>query len=802
MRALRQTPTVAAIAIVTLGLGVGASTAIFSAVDAVLLRPLPFPHPEQLISVRESSRSFPSMSVSYLDYQDWVKSNHSFSALGIYRGTGAVLTHAGPPAVIPGQDASASYFTVLGVAPERGRTFTPAEDQPGAPDVVVIADSLWRARFAASPAILGQVIELDSKPRTVIGVMPKGFPGLATGQNAPQFWQPVGARVVKGSGLDNRGSHPGLNGLGRLAPGATVASARADLGRIARSLAQQYPKSNTDEGVNVQPYLNFVTRNSGTGMLWMLLGAVALVLLIACANVANLLLARAAARQKTNAIRTALGASRARLVREHLSESLCLGVAGAGLGLGLAWSLMRAAPALIPPEMTRADQLSLDGRVLAFAIGLALATTVVFGLMPALHASRTRIAEVLKEGGRESSPGASGHGLRNALVVLEMGLALVLLAGAGLLIRSLLQLQKVNPGFDPHGVLTFEVSLPGSKYPKPENSLEFIRQARERIARLPGVTEVGMTQPLPFSGSDWENSFTIVGRPAPPPGQSPSANYEMVGGDYFRALDMHLLRGRSFDDRDTPTSPPVAVIDDFFAKRYWPNSSPLGQQINMGGQKLTIVGEVARILPYGLDQGTPMDKLPELWVPLSQTGNSGDVYFTVRTGLADQLALRGGVTSAIQAQDADEPLYDMLTMDQRVALSLAQQRLTLWLMIGFAGLALVLAAIGIYGVLSYLVAQRTHEIGVRMALGAGQPRVLRLVLGQGLRLAVIGAAGGLAAALVLAGYAASFLFGVSPRDPATLTAVPLLLLAVAALACYVPARRATRVPPAVALRGE
>src|SRR6185437_6979849 len=450
-----------------------------------------------------------------------------------------------------------------------------------------------------------------------------------------------------------------------------------------------------------------------------------------------------------------------------------------------------------------ADQLGLDWRVLAFAIGLALATTVIFGLMPALHASQTRIAEVLKEGGRESSAGASGHGLRNALVILEMSLALVLLVGAGLLIRSLLQLQKVNPGFDPHGVLSFEVSLPGSKYPKPENALAFLRQARERIARLPGVTEVGETQPLPFNGSDWENSFTIVGRPAPPPGQSPSANYEMVGGDYFRALDMHLLRGRSFDDRDTPTSPPVAIIDDFFARRYWPGSSPLGQQISMGGKNLTIVGEVARILPYGLDQGTPMDKLPELWVPLTQVGsNAGDVYFTVRTGLADPLALRGGVTGAIQAQDADEPLYDMLTMDQRLALSLAQQRLTLWLMVGFAGLALILAAIGIYGVLSYLVAQRTHEIGVRMALGAGQPRVLRLVLGQGLRLALIGAGCGLAAALVLAGYASSFLFGVSPRDPGTPISVPLLLLGVAALACYLPARRATRVPPSIALRGE
>ncbi|MGH9394964.1 MAG: FtsX-like permease family protein, partial [Terriglobales bacterium] len=350
---------------------------------------------------------------------------------------------------------------------------------------------------------------------------------------------------------------------------------------------------------------------------------------------------------------------------------------------------------------------------------------------------------------------------------------------------------------------TFSVSLPTAKYPQLDNSLEFFRQARARIARLPGVTAVGTSNPLPFNGSDWENGFTIVGRPAPPPGQGPSTNYAMISGDYFRALGIQLLRGRTFNDQDTEKSTPVAIIDDVFAQRYWPHESPLGHQIHMGSHDLSVVGVFARVLDYGLDQGTEMDKLPELFVPLSQTGyNDSDTYFAVRTSFADPLVLRSAVTAAINSLDPDEPLYDMLSMDQRLALSLAQQRLTLLLMATFAALALILAAIGIYGVLSYMVAQRTHEIGLRMALGAGHARVLRLILAQGLRLALIGAAAGLAAALLLARFASSFLFGVSAHDPATLIAVPLLLLAVAALACYLPARRATRVPPAIALRGD
>ncbi|HEY7856332.1 MAG TPA: ABC transporter permease [Terriglobales bacterium] len=808
LRSLRQAPAFAAIAILTLGLGLGANTAIFSMVDAVLLRPLPFPQPDRLIEARESSRNFPSMSDSYPDFLDWAADTHSFTGLAAYRNTDDVLTHAGTPAIVSGQDATAQYFDVLGIKPELGRTFTPAEDRVGAPDVVVIADRLWRERFGTNPAVLGMTMDLDARPRTIIGVMPRGFPGLAAGEDAAQYWLPLGAEATKASGLMFRGSHQGLDVLGRTKPGVTLAAARADLESVARALSQQYPKSNTGVGVTVGSYLDRVVRNDGPSALWVLLAAVGLVLLIACANVANLLLARAATRQKPNAIRAAMGASRARLIREHLIESLCLGVAGSAVGLGLALLAMRAAPLLIPPglDMTRTDQLGLDWRVMLFTIALALTTSVIFGLAPAWQASRAGIGEILKQGGRDAASGVGAHRLRNTLVGVEMALALVLLVGAGLLIRSLLRLQQVNPGFDPHHTLTFSVDLPDVKYPTPEKSLEFFRQARERMVNLPSVSAVGMVRPLPFGGSDWENGFTIVGRPAPAPGSEPSTNYAMIGGDYFKAMGMHLLRGRNFNDDDTAKSPPVAIIDTVFAQRYWPGADPmqnaLGQQIGMGDKKLTVVGVTARVLDYGLDAATEMDRLPELFVPLAQTGNSTDAYFVVRTGLDSPLQLRAGVTAAVQAGDADQPVYDMLTMDQRVALSLAQRRLTLWLMIGFAGLALILAAIGIYGVLSYAVAQRVHEIGIRMALGADHGRVLGQIMGHGLRLAGLGAIAGLGVALIVGRFGASFLYGVGAADPVVLVAVPATLLAVAALACYLPARRATRVDPMIALRGE
>lgn len=812
LRALAATPAFVAIAVLTLALGIGANTAIFSMVDAVLLRPLPYPEPGQLVSVREQDATFPSMSDSLADYQDWAAQNHSFTYLAAFRNASSVLTNAGPPITLPGIQATWQYFKVLGVAPERGRTFLPSEDRWGAPGVVVLSDQLWRERFGAAPNIMGQVIDLDDKPRTVIGIMPPGFPGLAGGRDAVLFWTSLTASLDPKQ--CSRGCHPGIDGLGRLKPGVTLAMARADLAGIMHNLAQQYPKSNSGETTNVESYLARVVRNDGPTALWMLLAAVGLVLLIACSNVANLLLARATTRQKANAIRAALGATRTRLIREHLIESLCLAVAGAGLGLLLAALAMRAVPLLIPAGlgMTRADQVALDGRVLGFAIFLALATSLLFGLVPAWQASRGDIVETLKEGGRESSQGAAGHRARGVLVGVQMALAVVLLVGAGLLVRSLLRLQRVDPGFRPQGILSFSIGLPDAKYPKREQAIEFFHQATVRMRQLPGVQSVGTIYPLPFSGNDWENSFTVVGQPEPPPGHGPSANFAYISGDALPALGIRLLRGRAFDDRDTMTSPPVAMIDTTFAKRYWPAppgssdplSNALGKQISMDKTKppLTVVGIFARVMNYGLEAATEMDRLPEMYVPLSQSSDATDSYIVVRTAMSDPLQLRPEAAAIVQSLDPNVPIDDALTMDQRVALSLAQRRLTLWLMIGFAALAMILAAIGIYGVLSYAVAQRRHEIGVRMALGASQQRVRALVLREGLRLTGWGAMAGLVAALLAGRYAASFLYGVSWADPVTLLGAPALLLATAALACYVPARRATRIDPMIALRGE
>jgi putative ABC transport system permease protein len=468
---------------------------------------------------------------------------------------------------------------------------------------------------------------------------------------------------------------------------------------------------------------------------------------------------------------------------------------------------MREAPVVLDPlGMTRTGGIAINLPVLGFTIALALATTLLFGLAPAWHASQAEIAGVLKEGGRESAAGGSGGRLRASLVVLEMALALVLLVGAGLLIRSLLQLQQVDPGFEPEGTVSFQIDLPTAKYPTPDQQLVFMRALREKLAEIPGVSAVGGLFPLPFSGNDWENSFTIPGRPAPAPGQNPSANYAMVLGDAFPALGIHLLRGRVFNDHDTATSTPVIMVDTMFAERYWPGSDPvdaaLGKQVHTGDKDRTVVGVFARVLDYGLDAATEMDKLPEMYVPITQGGNAQDTNFVLRTSMGDPLALRSAIAAAIQTLDPDQPLFRLQTMNQKIDASLASRQLTQWLMEAFALLALILAGIGIYGVLSYGVAQRRHEIGIRMALGANAGTVQGMVMRQGMKLAAVGAILGLAAALGLGRLANSFLYGVSWADPVTLIAVPAVLLAIAALACYLPARRATRVDPVIALHGE
>jgi len=795
LRGLRRQPGFAAVAIVTLALGIGASTAIFTVVDGVALRPLPFAQPQQLVAVLESSRVFPQMAVSWPDYLDYRHDNDVFRALAAVRGSDMILTHVGAPTMVIGQRVTANYFAMLGAKPELGRTFLPSEDRAGAPDVVVVSDAFYRSRLGADPGWLGRALELDGRARTVIGVMPPGFPGLAAPANQIQDWTPLGAFAARTPGLRHRGNHAGIMALGRLRPGATLADARADFATLSANLARHYAKDQGNAAA-LENYLDLIVGNARPGLL-ALLAAVGLLLLVACANVANLLLARAAAGHKADAVRSALGASRLRLVRQHMAESLALGLLGAGGGLLLTEALLRAVGVGLAATLPRAGQLALDGRVLTFALGLALLTTVLCGLAPALRAAAQPPAPWL--GGRGAAVG--GQRVRGALVAAEMALALLLLVGAGLLVRSLLRLEAVDPGFQPQGALSFIIGLPDANYPQTAQQLSFFRQAEQRLARLPGVAAVGGAFPLPFSGLAWQENFQVAGRPAPAAGHAPATDMASVRGDYFGAMGMRLLRGRAFTERDNASAPAVVIVDDALARGYFPGPDPLaaalGQRLDLAGAERTIVGVVAHVQYFGLNGVSRV----ESFIPQEQSpSNVAALYFVLRTRSADPLGLRAAALAQIQAVDPDQPATDLQTMDQRLALSLAQRRLTLWLMGAFALLALALAAIGIYGVLSYAVSQRTHEIGVRMALGADRGRVLRQVLAQGLRWSALGAAAGLAAALALGGFAATFLYGIPATDPLTLLSVPLLLLAIAALACYLPARRATRVDPLLALR--
>ncbi len=806
LRLLRRDAGFAAVAILTLALGIGANTAIFSVVDAVLLRPLPFPHPEQLVSLRESAPTFPSMSVAYPDYLDWVKQNHVFSSLAAFQWDGYTLTGVGEPAAIPAGAVSASYFTTLGVPPLLGRTFSAADDQAGAGGTVVLSYKLWQQRFGGDRKWLGRAIDLDGQSYTIIGVMPPAFSGAFSqfAGNDVGLWVAIGrkAGLPANKFLMNRGSHPGINGLARLRPGVTLAQARAAMDTIAQRLDRQYPDSNTGEGVNLMSLKERAVGDTRPALL-ALLAAVAFVLLIACANVANLQLARAATRRKEFAIRAALGAGRGRLIRHLLTESVALASLGGLLGLGLAAVLIALAPKILPAGVPRAAELGLDWRVLLFTLVLSLATGILFGLAPALHGPDRDLQGELKEGGRSSRGGVTGQRLRGVLVAAEAALSLVLLLGAGLLLRSFWRLSRVNPGFATRGVLTFSVGLPQTRYPKDAQIADFFHQALARIAALPGVAAAGAIQPLPLGGSDWENSFQLPDRPKFPPGQVPSAHFAMVTPDYFRAMRIPLLRGRYFTDADNAGAPLVAIIDRGFAAKYWPGRDAIGQRIAMDKDVLTVVGVVPHVMLEGLAGASLIDKLPQMYVPHAQHANNF-MSFVLRAapGFADPGKLLAPAKAAIAALDPDLPVYDVKTMSAIVSASLGENRLSLILVGLFAFLALVLAAVGIYGVMSYMVAQQSHDLGLRMALGAQRGDVLRLVLGQGLRLAAAGLLAGILAALALGKVLVRFLFGVRPTDPPTFVAIALVLLAVALLACYLPARRATTVDPLVALRYE
>jgi putative ABC transport system permease protein len=794
LRMLIKSPGFALVAVLTLALGIGANTAIFSVVNTVLLRPLPYEDPDRLIVVRETKLpQFPEFSVSPGNFLDWQKQNTVFAQLEAFRGQAYNLTGTGEPEQLRAARVTAGMFPMLGVKPAQGRNFLPEEDKAGSGNVVLISHGLWQRRFGSDANIIGQQLRLNDQSHTVVGIMPPDF--QFPGRNL-DLWAPM---AFSDNDRQAHGAHY-ISTLGRLKPNVTIEQALAEMKTIAERLAQQYPNSNAGWSVKLMPMLEAGVRDMKPALL-VLLGAVGFVLLIACANVANLLLARAATRQKEVAVRTALGAGRWRVVRQLLTESLLLAIVGGAAGLLLAWGGMRSLLTLAPQGLPRIQDVALDTRALGFTLLITLLTGVIFGLVPALQSSRPDLNETLKEGGRGASGGFRRQRVRNLLVITEVALALVLLLGAGLMLKSFWRLQQVNPGFDPKHALVASIGLPGSRYSDNQQRIAFFNQLSQQLSALPGVQAVGATQSLPLGG-DYVLGFIIQGRPPAAPGEDRSTNYYSVTPGYFKAMGIPLLRGRLFTEQDNGQAPSVAVINEAMAKHYFPGEDPIGKRIHVtqGPENFReIVGIVGDVKQYGLDQDTPVQTYtPYLQMPFSS------MTVVARTA-GDPLSLSAALRSQVLSIDKQQPVASIRTMEQILYNSLANQRFSMLLLAIFAVVALVLAAVGIYGVMAYAVTQRTHEIGIRMALGASQSKVLKLVIRQGMLLTVIGVALGLASAFTLSILLTSFstlLYGIQATDPVTYAGISLLLTLVALAACYIPALRATKVDPMIALRCE
>ncbi len=792
IRMLTKKPGFTLVAVITLALGIGANAAIFSVVNAVLLRPLPYKEPGRLMLIRETKLpQFPEFSVSPGNFLDWKAQNTVFERLVAMNGSSFNLIGTGDPERLRGTLVTDGFFATFGATPQLGRDFLPEEDQPGRNFVVVLSNGFWQRRFGGDPKIVNQTITLNGQSYTVIGVMPASF---RYGGRDVDLWTPIAFTAQQ---AQNHGGHY-LQVVGRLKPGVSVEQARTEMVAIAGRLATQYPDANTGWSVKLGPMLEFAVRDIKPALL-VLLAAVAFVLLIACANVANLLLARAAGRQKEIAIRTAMGAGRWRIVRQLLTESVLLSLTGGLVGLLLAKWGMDLLLKLAPQNLPRMSDVSLDGRALGFTAAITLLTGIVFGLVPALQSSKPNLNEVMKDAGRGSTEGGRRQLIRSSLVVLEVASALVLLVGAGLMIKSFWKLQQVDPGFKPDNALTASVTLPRRKYPEADKQAAFFKQLIENVATLPGVKAVGAGNVIPLSDDDYVLGFVIDGRPPLPPGSSQSTNYYAVSADYFKAMGIPLLRGRVFTDQDTKDTTRVAVINETMAKKFFPDEDPIGKRIHVTNGPTTfreIVGIVGDVKHYGLDQTTTL----QTYEPYMQRP---DTYMSlvVRTA-GDPTSLSSAIRNEVLKLDKEQPVSTITTLDKLVSTSIAQQKFSMLLLGVFAAVAMLLAAIGIYGVLSYAVTQRTHEIGIRMALGAGRRDVLRLVVGHGMILAGIGVALGLGAAFLLTRLMSTLLFNVNATDPLTFGVIALLLASIALLACWIPARRATKVDPMIALRYE
>jgi len=799
-RRLVASPAFTAIIVLTLALGIGANTAVFSVVNAVLLRPLPYREPDRLVTVNHFYPSLNSLEapVSAPGFADYRDRTHVFSGVAVQTGWGPNLTGRAEPERLNGARVSALYFSTLGVPAARGRTLLPEEDQPGRNRVVVLSDGLWRRLFAASPSAVGSTMQLNGETYEVVGVMPPGFRDFFG--RATELWTPLAFPPERYTRNDRTSEF--LNLTARLKPGVTVEQAAAELATLATQLKRQYPDSYAPDWTLTVKRLDEVATRRIRPALLVLLGAVGFVLLIGCANVANLLLGRAAARLKEVAIRTALGASRWQVVRQLLTESMLLALAGGVGGLLLAYAGVRALVALNPSNLPHAEDITVDAPVMLFTLGVSLLTGVLFGLVPALQTSNANLRETLSESARGSTADKAGRSVRRALVVAEVALALTLLVGASLLIKSVARLQRVEPGFDPGNLLTFTLSLPQSKYPSDTQQVAFFDQVLPRIATVPGVRAAGATSVLPFGGSWATGSFEVEGLQAAPNQPGPWGDIRAVDPNFFAALRVPLRRGRVFTEQDGPGAPRVAVVDDEMVRRYWPNADPIGKRLAFPGppdrprEWITVVGVVGHTKHEGLDA----DARVQLYLPYRQAGDN-QMAVVVRTA-GDPLQAVNAVRAAVRTVDKDQPLAQVRTMDELLEASVGQRRLSMLLLGLFSAIALVLSAVGIYGVMSYTVAQRTREIGVRMALGAARTSVLGLVMRQGVALALVGVAAGVLASLALNRLIASQLYDVRATDPASFIVVVALLTGVATLACLLPALRATRVDPVVALRQE
>ena len=792
-RMFLKQPGFTLIAVLTLALGIGANTAIFSVVNAVLLRPLPYAEPERLVWLWDTLPQLPTAPTSLPEFLDWKGQNQSFEHLAAFQSGNMFIDAGDGTRDTPVGIVTPETFALFRVSPILGRTFTDEETLPGRFRVAVLGHAMWQSRFGSDPNVLGRTIDLNGAPYTIIGVMPEGF----SFPDQAELWRPL---PINPNNLD-RGPHY-LRIVGRLKPDVTLEQAQAEMSALAARLSAQHPEKNAGHGVKIELLRDVVVGDIGPA-LFILLGAVGFVLLIACANVANLLLARVGARQKEIAVRTALGASRLRIVRQLFTESMMLSVGGGAAGLliavwGVNW-LVSLGPDIIP----RVHEITVDPRVVGFTFLISAATSLLFGLAPALQASRPDLTDALKEGGR-SSAGPARNRLRSVLVISEVALSLVLLIGAGLMIRSFAKLSQVDPGFNPDEVLTIGVSLLRNKYPEEERVASFYSQLLERAAATPGVVSAGAISELPLSGSNTSDSFTIEGRPPVAKQEEPSTEYRVVTPRYFESMGIPLLAGRDFAETDTKQAPNVVVINEAFANRHFAGESPLGHRIRLQGQErdpLLIVGVVGDVRQLGLDQQPiPEAYVPFLQDPLSKTYHRS-MTIVARTK-SDPGSVAGSLRAELTALDKSLPVFALKPMTEYLRDSLARRRFNLILLTAFGGVALVLAAIGIYGVISYGVTQRTHEIGIRMALGAEKGDVLRLVVRQGMIMTLGGVAIGLLASLALTRLMETLLFGVSVTDPLTFTAIALLLTCVALLACFVPARRATKVDPLVALRYE